>query len=972
MSRADTPPFDRNSDLSALSEADSFFPRHVGPTPAEVEQMLAVIGYESLDSMIRDIIPEAILDAPPDDCLPPPQGESDALEELRSIARLNTDAKPLIGRGFYGCNLPAAIRRNLLENPGWYTAYTPYQSEISQGRLELLLDFQQMVVDFTGLPVAGASLLDEATAAAEAMTLMVRRDKKKRTAVVIDRELFPSTKAVLQTRAGPLKIRLEEGEPEAEFNPELHCGVLLAYPSDNGAVRDHRALAARVHEAGAAVAVTTDLLALTLLEAPGAWGADIAVGSTQRFGMPMMGGGPHAAFMAVRSEFTRALPGRIVGISHDTQGHIAFRLALQTREQHIRRERATSNICTAQALPAMVAALFALWHGPREISRIAHRVHRLALLFAEGLRQLGFEPEEAHFFDTVTVRLGPRTGEILARARAAGFTLRDNGDERVSVAFDETVAIEELRRLLQAFAGDVLKFSPRHLDQNLPETGGIPEALRRKTPYLQHEIFHMNRSETEFMRYLRRLREKDIALDLSMIPLGSCTMKLNAAVELDPILWDEFARVHPFSPPAEQAGSFALAQQLETWLARLAGFAAVSLQPNAGSQGEYAGLLAIRHYHQSRGESQRTLCFIPVSAHGTNPASAALAGFEVVIVNCTDKGDIDIEDLRAKLEKHSGKCGAAMITYPSTHGVFEEGVQEVMQLVHSAGGQVYLDGANMNALIGLCRPGEFGADVAHFNLHKTFCIPHGGGGPGVGPIGVRAHLTPFLPDRPGSTPVAGAHFGSLGILPIPWVYLRLMGLEGLRDATRYAILAANYLARQLTGHFQVLYTGRNGLVAHEFILDLREFKETTGITETDVAKRLMDFGFHAPTMSWPVAGTLMIEPTECESKIELDRFATALIQIRKEIARVVAGDWPRDDNPVVNSPHTAAQVLAEGWSRPYTREEAAYPLTWVRGRKYWPPVSRIDAIAGDRNLVCVCPPMEDWQETPELLPPDLD
>ena len=954
-------PTDDNLSLTTLSLGGGFFPRHVGPTPAEVNAMLARLGVNSLGDLMKDVIPETIINPPPDDSLPPAAGEGETLDELRLIAELNPKTKPLLGRGFYGCVLPHAIRRNLLENPGWYTAYTPYQSEIAQGRLELLLDFQQMVIDLTGLDVANASLLDEASAAAEAMVMMQRADPKKRRVLLADKELYPSTLAVLHTRAAPLGLAVESAPPE-DFDETKHFGVLLAYPCDNGAVRDRGELAARVRDAKGVVAVTTDLLALAMLEAPGAWGAEVAVGSAQRFGMPMMGGGPHAAFLAASERFTRRLPGRIVGVSRDTRGRVALRLALQTREQHIRREKATSNICTAQALPAMVAALYALWHGPDELSRIAERTHRLALLFSEALRRLGFESAEEHFFDTVTVSLGARTGEILARTRAAGFLLRDNEDGTLSAAFDESVTTRDLVRLIAAFSGAILPFSLRSLDESIGARRAIPDALRRQTPFLTHEVFHMNRAETEFMRYLRRLREKDVALDLSMIPLGSCTMKLNAAVELEPILWPEFAGLHPFAPPSEQGGLLALVSQLETWLARLAGFDAVSLQPNAGSQGEYAGLLAIRRYHHSRGETGRDLCFIPVSAHGTNPASSHLAGFEVVAVNCTESGDIDIDDLRDKLAAHPGRCGAAMITYPSTHGVFEEGIVEVIRLVHEAGGQVYMDGANMNALIGLCRPGTFGVDVSHFNLHKTFCIPHGGGGPGVGPIGVRAHLAPFLPHVEGGAPVAVARYGSAGILPISWVYLRLMGLRGLADATRYAILNANYLAKVLSEHYEILYTGSRGFVAHEFILDLRAFKDSAGVTETEVAKRLMDFGYHAPTVSWPVAGTMMIEPTESESKAELDRFASALVQIRREIGRIESGEWSREDNPLVNAPHTANEVLSDGWSHSYGREEAAYPLEWVRRCKYWPPVSRIDAVGGDRQLICSCPSMEEWSQ----------
>jgi len=949
--------------LEALEGRADFVQRHIGPGEAEVRAMLAALSLESLDRLVDESMPSVILDrtALP---LDPPATEAEARRRIAAHAAKNRVLKSMIGLGYYGTITPAAIRRNVLENPSWYTAYTPYQPEISQGRLELLLAFQTMVGDLTGMEIANASMLDEATAAAEAMTLARRVATSKSDAFFVSAACHPQTIAVVETRAEPLGIRVVVGDPR-DLDAGAVFGALVQYPTSFGAIEDYAALAKSLHDNGALLAVATDLLALTLLKPPGEWGADVAVGNSQRFGVPLGFGGPHAGFLATRDAHKRTMPGRLVGVSIDAKGRTAYRLALQTREQHIRREKATSNICTAQVLLAIMATLYAAWHGPAGLAAIARRTHRLTAILAAGLKRLGFAPDGESFFDTLTVAVPGQADAIVARAAAAGINIRRIDKDRVSVAADETTTRADVEALWRAFAGKPAPFAAGDLDAEAPE--GIPAALARTSEFLAHPIFNSHRSETEMMRFLARLAEKDIALDRSMIPLGSCTMKLNAAAEMEPVTWPEFADIHPFAPKDQSEGYAALIGELEAMLCRITGMAAVTLQPNAGSQGEYAGLLVIRAWHKSRGEGHRNVCLIPSSAHGTNPASAVMAGMSVVVVACDAKGNIDLADLRAKAEQHKAKLAALMVTYPSTHGVFEEGIVEICRIVHAAGGQVYMDGANMNALVALARPGAFGPDVLHLNLHKTFCIPHGGGGPGVGPIGVMAHLAPFLPGHPlrpdcggaqAIGPVSAAPWGSPLILPIPWAYIRMMGAAGLKRATEIAILNANYVAARLAPYFPVLYTGKNGRVAHECIVDLRPMKEWA--SAEDVAKRLMDFGFHAPTMSFPVAGTLMIEPTESESKAELDRFCEAMIAIRGEIRAVEQGKWPKDDNPLVNAPHSAADLLAEAWPHPYTRAEAAYPLPWVKGAKYWPPVARIDNVYGDRNLVCACPPLETY------------
>ena len=939
-----------------------FAQRHIGPSDDDQAQMLKAVGYASLDDLSSAALPAGLADRELN--LPGPLTEEQALAELRRLAGRNQVLTSMIGLGYYGTVTPAVIRRNLLENPAWYTAYTPYQPEISQGRLEALINFQTMVEDLTGLPVAGASMLDEATAAAEAMT-MARRVAGKGGIFLADADCLPQTLAVLATRAEPLGIELVV----APVTPELVAaqpdgelfGVLLQYPGASGAVRDLAPAIEAARGRGAVAAVAADLLALTLLRPPGELGADIAVGSAQRFGVPMGFGGPHAGYICVRDALKRQLPGRLVGVSVDADGHPAYRLALQVREQHIRREKATSNICTAQVLLAVIAAMYAAYHGPDGLTAIARRVHRRAAVLARTLRDEGLAAPVPEFFDTVRVLLPGAAAEAVARARAAGYNLHQDGPDAVQIACDETTTEDQLRAVAGALAG-------RDVELAADAPDALPGGLRRDSEFLTHPVFHTHRSETAMLRYLRRLADFDIALDRSMIPLGSCTMKLNAAAEMEPISWPEFAGLHPFAPAEQAAGYLELIGGLQDALAEITGYDAVSLQPNAGSQGELAGLLAIRHYHASRGEPGRDVCLIPESAHGTNAASAVLAGLRVSVVKCGHDGAIDVGDLRAKLDAHAGSVAAIMVTYPSTNGVFEETVGQVCAEVHAAGAQVYVDGANLNALVGLARPGTFGADVSHLNLHKTFCIPHGGGGPGVGPVAVRAHLAQYLPThpalpghpvpgRPGPAgPVAAAPYGSAGILPISWAYIRMMGAEGLRRATGVAILSANYVARRLDPHFPVLYTGRDGLVAHECILDLRPVTSQTGITAEDVAKRLIDYGFHAPTMSFPVAGTLMVEPTESEDLAELDRFCDAMIAIRQEIARVASGESDATDNPLKNAPHTAAMLLTRDWAHPYERERAAYPVPGDRRGKYWPPVRRIDQAYGDRNLACACPP----------------
>ncbi|MGW0522085.1 aminomethyl-transferring glycine dehydrogenase [Crossiella sp. NPDC003009] len=949
--------------LAALEHGTPFADRHVGPRPAELARMLDVIGVGSLEELAQRAVPRVIREGELSLALPAPATEFEALAELRALADRNTLRTPMIGLGYYGTITPPVIKRNVLESPAWYTAYTPYQPEISQGRLEALLNFQTMVADLTGLETANASMLDEGTAAAEAMTLVRRAGKAKSPRFVVDADSLPQTIAVIETRAEPLGIEivladLAQGLPEGEF-----FGVLLSYPGAGGEVRDYRALVEQAHERGAQVAVAADLLALTLLTPPGEWGADVVVGTTQRFGVPMGFGGPHAGFMAVRSGLERQLPGRLVGVSVDADGNPAYRLALQTREQHIRREKATSNICTAQVLLAVIAAMYAVYHGPDGLRAIATRVHRLAAVLAAGLRAGGVDTKHDRFFDTVLAHVPGRAAEVVANARALGVNLRFADNDHVGIACDETTTREHLALVWQAFGvtGEVDALDAETAD-------ALPAELVRTSDYLTHPVFHTHRSETALLRYLRGLSDKDVALDRSMIPLGSCTMKLNATTEMESITWPEFANLHPFAPAADAAGLLSLVHDLEAWLAEVTGYDAVSVQPNAGSQGEFAGLLAIRAYHRSRGEQARDVCLIPSSAHGTNAASAVMAGMRVIVVRCDDKGNIDLGHLRETVQAHRDDLAAIMITYPSTHGVYEETVAEVCALVHEAGGQVYVDGANLNALVGLARPGKFGSDVSHLNLHKTFCIPHGGGGPGVGPIGVREHLAPFLPNHPlqptagpatGVGPISAAPWGSASILPISWAYVRMMGPDGLRRATLTAVAAANYVARKLDEHFPVLYTGEGGFVAHECILDLRPITKATGVTVDDVAKRLADYGLHAPTMSFPVAGTLMVEPTESEDLAELDRFCEAMIAIRKEIDKVGAGEWPVEDNPLRNAPHTAESLTGD-WNHPYTRAEAAFPVKTDRP-KIWPPVRRIDGAKGDRNLVCSCPPISAFE-----------
>lgn len=960
---------DRRIPLTELEDRGGFIRRHIGPDDAEIRAMLADLGLSSLEELVESAVPNKIRSAPPE--LPAPLTEAEALAQLADYAGRNKLLVSLIGLGYYNTFTPPVIRRNILENPGWYTAYTPYQAEISQGRLEALVNFQQMLVDLTGMELANASMLDEGTAAAEAMMLMHRMSKSKSDACFVAEDMHPQTIAVLKTRAEPLGLKLTIGDPEKDFVAEDYFGLILQYPNTYGEVKDYRALAEKAHAGKALVTVASDLLSLALLTPPGEWGADVVVGSAQRFGVPLGFGGPHAGFMATRDAFKRSIPGRIVGVSVDSHGKPALRLALQTREQHIRRDKAMSNICTAQVLLAVMASFYAVWHGPDGIRKIAQRVNRLTAILATGLKKLGHAPESEAFFDTLVVPC--EADAILQRAREAGINLRPIDAGRVGISLDETTDREILEKLFEVFAGKKDHgLSVASLDGEAPNS--IPEALRRRSSYLTHPVFNSYRSETEMLRYMRRLREKDIALDRSMIPLGSCTMKLNAAAEMLSITLPGFANMHPFVPSDQSEGYRAMIRDLEDKLESLTGFAAMSLQPNAGSQGEYAGLLAIRGWHLSRGEGHRNICLIPSSAHGTNPASAVMAGMRVVVVACDDDGNVDMEDLDRQIAKHRDNLAALMITYPSTHGVYEETIIEICEKIHEAGGQVYMDGANFNALVGLCQPGRIGPDVAHLNLHKTFCIPHGGGGPGVGPIGVVEHLKPFLPNHPlvpeagpetGPGPVSAAPWGSASILPISWAYIAMTGTEGQTKATKVAVLNANYIAHRLSGHYDVLYKGRNGRVAHECIIDTRPFKETAGVSVEDIAKRLMDYGYHAPTMSWPVAGTLMIEPTESESREEIDRFCNAMISIRREIARIESGEWPQDDNPLRNAPHTAESVLSGEWNHPYSREVAAYPLRELREGKYWPPVGRIDNVAGDRNLVCTCPDISSYQEAAE-------
>ncbi|MEA3125261.1 MAG: glycine dehydrogenase [Caballeronia sp.] len=959
--------------LAALECHDAFAQRHIGPDAADQHAMLEALGFASRAAFIDAVIPEAIRrhETLPLGAFTQPKSEAEALASLRKLADQNLVFRNYIGQGYYGTHTPAVILRNVLENPAWYTAYTPYQPEISQGRLEALLNFQQMVIDLTGLAISNASLLDEATAAAEAMTLLQRAGKPKSNLFYIADDVLPQTIEVVRTRAKPAGIEVKVG-PAADAATANAFGVLLQYPGANGDVRDYRALTQAVHAAGGFVIAAADLLALTLLTPPGEWGADVAIGNTQRFGVPVGFGGPHAAYMAVRDDFKRQMPGRLVGVTVDAQGKHALRLALQTREQHIRREKATSNVCTAQALLAIMASMYAVYHGPQGLKTIALRVNRVASIFAAGVQKLGYTLANETFFDTVTIVSGTNTTALHQAASAVHVNLRHIDATHVGVSVDETTTRDDLLKLFALFAEVVGKTETFDIDAlDADAKVSLPKALERTSEYLTHPVFNRHHSEHEMLRYLRSLADKDLALDRTMIPLGSCTMKLNATSEMLPVTWPEFAQIHPFAPAEQTVGYRTMIDQLEQMLVACTGYAAVSLQPNAGSQGEYAGLLIIHAYHESRGEGHRNICLIPSSAHGTNPASAQMAGMQVVVVACDEQGNVDIADLKAKADKHAANLAAIMITYPSTHGVFEANVREICEIVHAHGGQVYVDGANMNAMVGLTAPGQFGGDVSHLNLHKTFCIPHGGGGPGVGPVAVGAHLAKFLPnqhstgyqrDAAGIGAVSSAPYGSAAILPISWMYIAMMGAQGLTAATESAILAANYVAKRLTPHYPVLYSGAGGLVAHECILDLRPLKETSGISVDDVAKRLIDYGFHAPTMSFPVPGTLMVEPTESESKEELDRFIDAMIAIRDEIRAVEEGKSDREDNPPKNAPHTAAVVVADDWSHAYSRETAAYPLASLIARKYWPPVGRADNAYGDRNLFCSCIPLSEYGE----------
>jgi len=946
--------------------AATFVRRHIGPSPRDISAMLETVGAKSLDALMAETLPSSIRQKSPLD-LGAALSETEALAHMSQLASQNQAFTSLIGQGYSGTILPAVIQRNILESPAWYTAYTPYQPEISQGRLEALFNFQTMICDLTGLDIANASLLDEATAAAEAMALAERVAQTKTKSFFVDSEVHPQTLAVLRTRAEPLGWNLIVGDPAADLAHAEVFGGLLQYPGTSGAVRDLRPAIAMLRAKGALAVVAADLLALTLLASPSELGADIAIGSAQRFGVPMGYGGPHAAYMAVRDALKRSLPGRIVGLSIDSRGQPAYRLALQTREQHIRREKATSNICTAQVLLAVIASMYAVYHGPEGLSHIARTVHRRACVLAAGLRKLGFAPQSEVFFDTVTVDAGAKQSEIVARARAEKINLRI-GARTLGIALDETTTPATVEAVWRAFGG---RLAYAEIETGVRDA--LPAELKRGSVFLTHPVFHAYRSETELLRYMRKLSDRDLALDRAMIPLGSCTMKLNATSEMIPLSWPEFGSLHPFAPREHAAGYHALFARLEQWLCDITGYDAISLQPNSGAQGEYAGLLAIRGYHAARNEPHRNVCLIPSSAHGTNPASASMAGMEVVVVACDGRGDVDVNDLRAKAAQHSKNLAAVMITYPSTHGVFEEHISEICEIVHGHGGQVYLDGANLNAQVGLSRPGDYGADVSHLNLHKTFCIPHGGGGPGMGPIGVRAHLKPFLPGHPATDgakpgaagPVSAAPFGSASILTISYIYILMMGGEGLTRATEIAILNANYIATRLDPHFPVLYRNARGRVAHECIVDPRPLKASSGVTVDDIAKRLIDYGFHTPTMSFPVPGTLMIEPTESESKIEIDRFCDAMIAIRREIAEIEQGRWKVEASPLRHAPHTVHDIADDDWARAYSRAEGCFPKGTSRSDKYWCPVGRVDNVYGDRNLVCSCPPVEDYAQAAE-------
>ena len=956
------------------NDRKSFANRHIGPRSKDIELMLTTLGYSSMADFIEDVVPADIRlssafssNGDANDIgrslqTHTAKSESEVLSALKELASENKVFRSFIGMGYYNCFVPPVIQRNILENPGWYTQYTPYQAEISQGRLEALLNFQTMVIDLTGLPIANASLLDEATAAAEAMTMCLGNSTQKDWHnFFVSETCHPQTIAVLQTRAEPLGIKLHIGDHRKTHFDKPILGAIVQYPATDGAIYDYHQFAEQVYAAGGLFVTATDLLALMLLKPPGEFGADIVIGNSQRFGVPLGYGGPHAAFLSTREELKRNIPGRIAGVSHDVNGEPAIRLALQTREQHIRREKATSNICTAQVLLAVMAGMYAVYHGPTGLKHIAERIHALTCTLRAGLEEAGYTTGEYPCFDTLSVTVPAGiTEELLTAARSRQINLRAIDATHIGISLDETTTPADVEELLQIFG---VKTGTKTLSAS-----GIPVDIQRKSPYLTHPVFNSYHSETEMLRYIHRLQTKDLSLVNAMIPLGSCTMKLNATAEMVPVTWREFGELHPFAPREQAKGYQHLFSQLETWLAEITGYSGISLQPNAGSQGEYAGLLVIRKYHHNRNEAHRNVCLIPTSAHGTNPASAVMAGMQVVVVACDSEGNIDLGDLRAKADKHQDNLAAAMITYPSTHGVFEENIREICDIVHQSGGQVYMDGANLNALVGIGRPADIGADVCHLNLHKTFCIPHGGGGPGMGPIGVKSHLRDFLPTHPvvavggkrGIGAVSAAPWGSPGILPISWAYIAMMGANGLTSATEVAILNANYIAKRLAPHYPVLYTGKCGLVAHECIIDLRAFKKSADIDVTDVAKRLMDYGFHAPTVSWPVLGTMMIEPTESESKAELERFCAALISIREEIAEIETGNADRIDNVLKNAPHTAEMVIQSDWDHPYSREKAAFPKAWVRDAKFWPAVARINEVYGDRNLMCACPPLDEY------------
>ena len=949
---------------AAQQQNSEFISRHIGTSTNDIQFMLNELGFATMDDFIRQVIPASILS---DQALQlgHATSEPEVLRELRAIAEQNQVVKSYIGMGYYNTHTPNVILRNLLENPAWYTAYTPYQPEIAQGRLEALLNFQTMISDLTGMEIANASLLDEATAAAEAMTFCQRISKSKSAVFFVSEDCFPQTIAVIKTRAEPIGIEVVVGDHRTALKDQDCFGVLLQYPALSGEVYSYAATCELAHAKQAMVVVAADLLALTLLTPPGEFGADVAIGSAQRFGVPLGFGGPHAAYFATKDTHKRQMPGRVVGVSIDSHGNPAYRLALQTREQHIRREKATSNVCTAQVLLANIAGMFAVYHGPEGIAQIANRVHQLTSVLVAGIQQMGFTVSNQHYFDTIQVVTQARTKVIHAVARGLEINLRHINDASIGISLDETCGVADVEAIWAAFAAS--NQEQPNFQTLIAQIGlAIPAALQRTSAYLTHPVFHRHRSETQLLRYLRKLADKDLALDRTMIPLGSCTMKLNATAEMIPVTWPEFGNIHPFAPSEQTQGYARLITELEQMLVTCTGYDAVSLQPNAGSQGEYAGLMAIRAYHHSRGDKHRNICLIPSSAHGTNPATANMCGMQVVVVQCDDGGNVDVADLTAKAAQHGSNLAALMITYPSTHGVFEAAIKEICAIIHGHGGQVYIDGANMNAMVGLCQPGQFGGDVSHLNLHKTFCIPHGGGGPGVGPIGVKAHLAPFLPGHDllenHASAVCAAPWGSASILPISWTYIKLMGKEGLKLASQVAILNANYIAKRLSPHYPILYAGKGGIVAHECIVDLRPLKDETGVSVDDVAKRLMDFGFHAPTMSFPVAGTLMIEPTESEDRAELDRFCDAMIAIRAEIADVASGKISSEDSPLRHAPHTAMILTTTEWTRAYTREQAAYPLASLKnGSKYWPPVGRVDNVYGDRNVICSCPPLSDYE-----------